>query len=395
MGLNEDALELHRSHRGKIATALKIKLENKRDLSLAYTPGVAEVCRAIARSKESVYDYTIKGNTVAVVSDGTAVLGLGDIGPEAAMPVMEGKALLLKAFANVDAFPICLGTKDVEEIVNIVTNIAPAFGGVNLEDISAPRCFEIEERLQNLGIPVMHDDQHGTAIVILAALINTSKITGKKLEDMRIVISGAGAAGTAVANLLLCVGVDKKICTSVREIIVCDRKGIINRDRTDLTGPKKKLAEHTNPNNTTGSLSDAMKGADVFIGLSTANLVSSDMVKSMAAKSVVFAMANPVPEIMPEEAKAAGAFIVGSGRSDYPNQINNVLAFPGVFRGALDVRASRIDNRMKISAAHALANCISSPTVEKILPDALDKTVAPAVAEAVRKAARESGLARV
>ncbi|MBS3054250.1 MAG: NADP-dependent malic enzyme [Candidatus Aenigmarchaeota archaeon] len=389
MGLREEALELHRRNGGKVEIKSKVSVKNRKELALAYTPGVAEVCKEIAANKADAYLYTMKSNSVAVVSDGTAVLGLGDIGPEAAMPVMEGKAILFKQFAGVDGFPICLDTKDTEEIIRIVKAIAPAFGGINLEDISAPRCFEIEERLQDIGIPVFHDDQHGTAIVILAGLINASRVTGKPLESMKIVISGAGAAGMAVAKMLTCVNVDKKICTPVREVIICDSKGPISRKRNGLEGVKKTMANVTNPRNVEGALADALKGADVFIGLSKGNLVTKEMVKTMAPKSVVFAMANPVPEILPGEAMAGGAFIIGTGRSDFPNQINNVLAFPGVFRGALDARAPRITEKMKVYAARALAACVKNPAPEMVIPDPFDKNVPLSVAEAVRKAARE------
>ena len=389
MGLKEEALELHRRNSGKVEIKSKVSVKDRKELSLAYTPGVAEVCKEIAANKSSAYIYTMKSNSVAVVTDGTAVLGLGDIGPEAALPVMEGKAILFKQFGGVDGFPICLDTKDPEEIIRIVKAIAPAFGGINLEDISAPRCFEIEERLQEIGIPVFHDDQHGTAIVILAALINASKVAGKPLESMKIVLSGAGAAGMAVAKLLLCVGVDRGICTPAKEVIICDSKGIISKSRKDLDGVKKSMAGLTNPRNVQGTLADALKGADVFIGVSKGNLVTKEMIKSMAPKPIIFAMANPVPEIMPNEAKAGGAFIIGTGRSDFPNQINNVLAFPGVFRGALDARVPRITEKMKIYAAKALAACVKNPSQEMIIPDPFDSNVPLSVAEAIRKAAKE------
>lgn len=382
-------MELHRKNNGKVEIKSKVSVKDRKELSLAYTPGVAEVCKEIAANKDNAYIYTMKSNSVAVVTDGTAVLGLGDIGPEAAMPVMEGKAILFKQFGGVDGFPICLNTKDADEIISIVKAIAPAFGGINLEDISAPRCFEIEERLQDIGIPVFHDDQHGTAIVILAGLINASKVTSKPLESMKIVISGAGAAGMAVAKLLMCVDVDKKICTAAKEVIVCDSKGPISKKRKGIDGVKKMMADITNPENIEGTLADALKGADVFIGLSKGNLVTKEMVKTMAPKSVIFAMANPVPEILPDEAKAGGAFIIGTGRSDFPNQINNVLAFPGVFRGALDARAARITEKMKVYAARALASCVKNPTPEMIIPDPFDKNVPLSVAEAVKKAAKE------
>ena len=371
---------------GKLEVKPRISVDSKEKLSIAYTPGVAEVCREIYNNPDAVYDYTIKGNSVAVVSDGSAVLGLGNIGPEAALPVMEGKALLFKEFAGIDAFPICLATQESNEIIKIVKAIAPVFGGVNLEDISAPRCFEIEAALQGIGIPVMHDDQHGTAIVVLAGLINAAKAVGKQLEELKVVISGAGAAGTAVARLLLCLGIDRQICTSVREIIICDSKGIIHKGRADLAPHKKELADATNKSGIAGSLADAMKGCDAFIGVSAPGIVTEEMIRTMANNAIVFAMANPVPEIMPDIAGRAAA-VVATGRSDFPNQVNNVLAFPGVFRGALDARASRITNEMKLAAAYALAGCVK-PSAGRILPEALDRSVAQKVAEAVRKAIR-------
>ncbi len=394
MDIYEESLKLHREKKGKIEIRPKIIVRTKKDLSLVYTPGVAAASREIAGSRNKVFDYTMKGNSIAVLTDGSAVLGLGNIGPEAALPVMEGKALLFKELAGIDAFPVCVKTQEPDEIIRIAENIAPVFGGINLEDISAPRCFEIEERLQSIGIPVMHDDQHGTAITILAALINAAKAAGKRLEDLHVVISGAGAAGTATARLLLCLGYDKKICTSVREIIVCDSRGIISRTGKDLNKHKMMLAESTNPAGISGSLSDAVKGADVFIGLSAGNILNRDMIRSMAEKPIIFAMANPVPEIMPDVAKEAGAFVVGTGRSDFPNQINNALAFPGVFRGALDAKAVKINSEMKLAAAYALAGCVKNPSVESIVPDVLDSNVVKKVAEAVRKAAVESNEVR-
>ncbi len=394
MDMKEEALKLHLDNKGKIEVVSKIKIQSKKDLTLAYTPGVAEVCRAIAEDKRRVWDYTIKQNCVAVISDGSAVLGLGNIGPEAGLPVMEGKALLFKEFANIDAFPICLDTQNENEIINIVRNIAPVFGGVNLEDISAPRCFTIEEALQDIGIPVMHDDQHGTAIVILGALINAAKVVGKRLEDLKIVISGAGAAGTAVAKLLLCLGYDRKICTSVKEIILVDRKGIIYEGRGDELQNKQELAKVTNPERRSGTIREAVAGADVFIGVSSGGLLKQEMIKAMADDPIVFAMANPIPEIMPNEALEGGARIVATGRSDFPNQVNNVLAFPGVFRGALDARATRITNEMKLAAAYTLSKCITNPSEENIIPSALDKSIAPKIAEAVKKAAIEGGVVR-
>lgn len=387
MDFKKKALDLHKKLKGKLEVRSKIKLENREDLSLAYTPGVAEPSRVIAGDKEAVYEYTIKGNTVAIVSDGSAVLGLGNIGPEAALPVMEGKAAILKEFAGVDAFPICLGTQDTDEIVRTVELIAPVFGAVNLEDISAPRCFEIEERLQGIGIPVFHDDQHGTAIVLLAGLINAVKLAGKDIQSLKVVISGAGAAGTAITKLLKCVNHKSEdgVCIPVKDIIVCDSKGIISRDRGDISGYKEKIAGLTNVGNVSGGLKEAIVGADVFIGVSAPGVLTGEMIKTMNDKSIVFAMANPTPEIMPDEAKKAGVFVVATGRSDFPNQINNALAFPGVFRGALDTRAKQITPGMKLAAAYALAEYIDSPSVEKILPPATDKGVVETVAKAVRE----------
>ncbi len=381
------SLEFHESHQGKIALKSKVRIKTKKDLSLAYTPGVAGPCLHIQKNKDDVYRYTGKANFVAVVSDGSSVLGLGDLGALAAQPVMEGKAMLFKGFAGVDAFPLCLDTKDTDEIIATVKNIAPVFGGINLEDISAPRCFEIETRLKKLlNIPVFHDDQHGAALVMLAGLINALKVVGKKFSEIKVVISGAGAAGTASARLLMDEG--------VRDIIVCDSKGIIHKARDDLNPYKKELAELTNKNNEKGKLADAMKGADVFIGLSVGGIVSQDMVRSMSHDAIVFPLANPIPEIMPEKAKQAGARIVGTGRSDCPNQINNALGFPGIFRGALDVRAKDINEQMKLAAANALASLVE-PTEKMIIPSIFDPDVAPSVASAVAKAAMESGVARL
>ncbi len=393
MGIDEESLELHKKNKGKIEVKPKVALENRKDLSLAYTPGVAAVSRVIAEDKKKIFDYTIKSNTVAVVSDGSAVLGLGNIGAEAALPVMEGKAVLFKQLAGIDAFPICLTTQDSDEIISIVKNISPAFGGINLEDISAPRCFYIENALQDTGIPVMHDDQHGTAVVVLAALINASKAVGKNIEELRIAISGAGAAGTAIAKLFLCLGIDRKICTPVKEIVVCDSKGIIHEGRHDLNEPKKELAKLTNRENRKGMLGDAVKNMDVFIGVSKGNLLTKEMVKTMNDKPIIFAMANPVPEIMPDDAKDAGAAVVATGRSDFPNQVNNVLGFPGIFRGALDAKAVKINNEMKLAAAYALAKCIK-PSENEILPSPLDKNVVKNIAAAVKKAAIETGVVR-
>ena len=392
MNLKEEALKLHKINHGKLATKSKVRVATKEDLSLVYTPGVAEVCKEIAANPESVYDYTFKSNSVAVVTDGSAVLGLGNIGAEASLPVMEGKCVLFKELADIDAFPICIKTQNDKEIINIVKNIAPAFGGINLEDIAAPRCFAIEEALQDIGIPVMHDDQHGTAIVILAALMNAAKVVNKNIEDLKVVINGAGAAGTAVTKLLLCLGIDKNICTSVKEIVVCDSKGIIYDGRADLNEFKIQLSKVTNRNKRKGILKDALIGADAFIGVSTGNLLNADDLRKMNRDAIVFAMANPVPEIMPDEAMKVAA-VVGTGRSDFPNQINNSLAFPGVFKGALDSKAIMINNEMKIAAAHALANCIK-PAKDNILPYTLDKRVATKVAEAVKNIAIETDVIR-
>ncbi len=391
--LKERALELHRANKGKLAVKSKVSVTTKDDLSLVYTPGVAEVCKEIAANKDLAYVYTCKANTVAVVSDGTAVLGLGDIGPYGAMPVMEGKAILFKELANIDAFPICLDTKDDDEIISIVKRIAPVFGGINLEDIAAPRCFKIERELQDLGIPVMHDDQHGTAVVTLAALINALKVVGKNITEATVVINGSGAAGIAVAKLLGCVDEDSKQCIPVRDIILCDTKGAIYQGRPDLNPEKEELAKHTNKLKKKGTLGDVLRGADVFIGLSKPNTLTGADIKNMSADAIVFAMANPTPEIMPDEALKAGVGIIGTGRSDFPNQINNSLAFPGIFRGALDAKAMRITNDMKIAAAHAIANAIK-PTKDNILPYTLDKPVHMAVAKAVKEAAIKGGVCR-
>lgn len=379
MTTNEKALELHEKWRGKLDTVSKTPVKTREDLSLAYTPGVAEPCKVIAQNKEAAYTYTWKSNTIAVVSDGSAVLGLGNIGPYAAMPVMEGKAVLFKEFGNVNAVPICLDTQDTEEIIKAVTYLAPGFGGINLEDISAPRCFEIEERLKaTLDIPVFHDDQHGTAIVVLAATINALKITGKKKEECKVVVNGAGAAGVAITKLLLNYG--------FTDIIMCNRGGAVNKQRADLNWMLQKMTDCTNPRQITGTLADALKGADIFIGVSAPNTVTCDMVSSMNKDAIIFAMANPVPEIMPDEAKAAGARIVGTGRSDFPNQINNVVAFPGIFKGALEGRAPQITEDMKLAAALAIAGLVpdSALNEDNIMPEAFDPRVADAVAEAVK-----------
>lgn len=378
------SLALHREHGGKLAVRSKVPIESKEDLSLAYTPGVAEPCRIIAAHPEEAFTLTLKKNSVAVVSDGSAVLGLGNIGPLAAIPVMEGKAVLFKEYADIDAFPICCDTQDVDEIVRFVTQLAPVFGGINLEDFSAPRCFEIEARLQDLGIPVMHDDQHGTAIVVLAALINAARVTNRRIDDLRVVINGAGAAGTAVAKLLRCVGLSSTECTSVKEILICDSKGILSTKRNDIAEhPVKQELAKLSRTEREGSLADALTDADLFIGVSKGNLLTEPMLRSMAKDPIIFALANPVPEVMPDDAKRWGAAVVGTGRSDFANQINNVLAFPGVFRGALDARAPRITDRMKIAAAWALADHVVQPSPERIIPSPLDKHAAQAVAEAV------------
>jgi malate dehydrogenase (oxaloacetate-decarboxylating) len=391
MSLRDDALKLHKDNKGKLNVQSKVPVTDKASLSLAYTPGVAEPCKEIHKNIDDVYEYTSKGNMVAVVSDGTAVLGLGDIGPYAALPVMEGKAVLFKEFGGVDAFPICVNTKDPDEIVNLVCMIEPAFGGINLEDISAPRCFEIENKLkEKLNIPIFHDDQHGTAIIVLAGLKNALRLTGKKMEDLVVVINGVGAAGVAIAKIILNIG--------VKDMLLVDSKGIIYKGRKDgMNWAKEEMAELTNKDLRTGGLAEAMKEADVFIGVSQANIVTEEMVKTMNKDAIIFAMANPVPEIDPDLAKKAGARVVGTGRSDYPSQINNVLAFPGVFRGTFDVRAKEINEAMKIAAANALAELIADDELKEdyIIPNPFDKRVRPAIAEAVAKAARETGAARI
>lgn len=390
MTIYEKALKFHEEKRGKLEICSRTPIKDSQDLSLAYTPGVAEPCREIYKNPSKAYLYTRKWNTVAVISDGTAVLGLGDIGPLASLPVMEGKSILFKEFGDVDAFPIVLDTKDVDEIVNTIVRISPSLGGINLEDISAPRCFEIEKRLkEKLDIPVFHDDQHGTAIVVLSGIINALKIVNKKLENLKIVINGAGSAGTAICKLLLSSG--------VKNIVMCDINGIIHKEADLKNNALKELSQITNPNNETGSLSNAMKGADIFIGVSAPNIVSKEMVASMNKDSILFAMANPTPEIFPEDAIEAGALIVGTGRSDYPNQINNVLAFPGVFRGALDVRAKEINEEMKVAAAYAIANAISDDELrpDNIIPKAFDLNVQNLVAEAVKNAAIRTGVNKI
>ncbi|MCM1121784.1 MAG: NADP-dependent malic enzyme [Eubacterium sp.] len=379
MTTNEKALKLHEQWHGKLETVSKTPVKTREDLSLAYTPGVAEPCKVIAQDKEAAYTYTWKSNTVAVVSDGSAVLGLGNIGPYAAMPVMEGKAVLFKEFGGVNAVPICLDTQDTEEIIKAVTYLAPGFGGINLEDISAPRCFEIEERLKEiLNIPVFHDDQHGTAIVVLAGIINALKVVGKQKENCKVVVNGAGSAGVAITKLLLNYG--------FINIIMCDKVGIIGKNTVGLNDMQQKMSEVTNPNNETGFLADALKGADIFVGVSAPNIVTADMVSSMNSDSILFAMANPVPEIMPDIAKAAGARVVGTGRSDFPNQVNNVVAFPGIFKGALEGRAVQITEEMKLAAAHAIAGLVPENELneDNIMPEAFDPKVAEVVAKAVK-----------
>ena len=380
MSIDEKAIFLHKQWHGKIETTSKAPVKNREDLSIAYTPGVAAPCRIIAEDPDAAYTYTLKANTVAVVSDGSAVLGLGNIGPEAAMPVMEGKCVLFKEFGNINAFPICLSTQDPDEIVAAVKAIAPTFGGINLEDISAPRCFEIEERLKKeLDIPVFHDDQHGTAIVVLAGIINSLKITGKKKEDCRVVVNGAGSAGIAIAKLLLRYG--------FTDVTLCDRQGILRSGMEGLNWMQESMMEVTTPRGLSGSLADALKDADIFVGVSAPGIVSKEMIASMHPDAILFAMANPVPEIMPDEARAAGARIVGTGRSDFPNQVNNVIAFPGIFKGALEGRATQITEEMKLAAAEAIAGLVSDDQLseEFILPEAFDPRVAQAVSAAVKR----------
>ena len=377
--MENNALELHKQWNGKLETTAKSKVNSREDLAIAYTPGVAEPCKVIAEDKDAAYTYTMKANTVAVVSDGSAVLGLGNIGPYAAMPVMEGKCVLFKEFGNINAVPICLDTQDTEEIIKTVKNIAPAFGGINLEDISAPRCFEIEERLKEmLDIPVFHDAQHGTAIVVLAGIINGLRVTGKKKEDCKVVVNGAGSAGVAITRLLLTYG--------FKDVTMCDKEGIIGKDYPNLNWMQQKMTEVTNLSNRKGTLADALKGADIFVGVSAPNIVTPEMVASMNKDSILFAMANPVPEIMPDVAKAAGARVVGTGRSDFPNQVNNVVAFPGIFKGALEGRATQITEEMKLAAATAIAGLVSDEELsdEFIMPEAFDPRVAEVVSNAVK-----------
>ncbi len=390
MSIFEESLVFHEEQKGKIEVVSRVSVNTARDMSLAYTPGVAQPCLEIQKDPEKAYVYTRRWNTIAVVSDGTAVLGLGDIGALASLPVMEGKAVLFKSFGDVDAFPIVIDTKDVDEIVETIARIAPSFGGINLEDIGAPRCFEVEKRLkEQLDIPVFHDDQHGTAIVTLAGLVNALKITGKKIETIKIIINGAGAAGNSIAKLLLLSGAGN--------IILCDRKGALYRGMTDRDDEKMSIAQVTNPENLSGTLEEVIKGADVFIGVSAAGALTPAMVRTMAKDAIIFAMANPTPEIFPDEAKAAGARIIGTGRSDFANQINNVLAFPGIFRGALDVRAKDINESMKVAAAYAIADAVSEAELHEdyIIPKPFNKEVQQRVAQAVGQAARQSGVARI
>ncbi len=390
MDFREQALELHRRNRGKLAIASKVPLRDRQDLTLAYTPGVAEPCKEIATNRDLVYEYTNRGNTVAIVTDGSAVLGLGNIGPEAAMPVMEGKAVLFKSFADVDAIPVCLASQDTEQIVQAVRLLAPSFGGINLEDISAPRCFEIERQLQAaLDIPVFHDDQHGTAIVVLAALLNALRVTGRELHSSRVVINGAGSAGSAIAKLLLGAGIS--------DLTLCDRHGTIHKGAIGNNPAQEELAAVSNPRGVQGGLADALQGADVFIGVSAGGVLNAQLVSLMSDRAIVFAMANPIPEILPDEAKAGGATVIGTGRSDFPNQINNVLAFPGIFRGALDVRAAVINEEMKLAAAEAIAAIALEQglSAEYIIPDVFDRRVVQQVATAVATAAESTGVARV
>jgi malate dehydrogenase (oxaloacetate-decarboxylating) len=391
-----ESLELHEKFQGKIEVHSKVPITNRRDLSLAYTPGVGAVCKEIHRDKNLAYKYTLKANTIAIVSDGSRVLSLGNIGGYAAIPVMEGKALLFKKLAGIDAFPICF-ERFHTEFADDIKNIAPVFGGIALEDIAAPRCFELEDALQGIGIPVMHDDQHGTAVVVLAALLNACRVTGKRFEDLNIVVCGAGAAGFAITRILRCIGYDPNLCSSVHDIIVCDTKGIIHRNRDRLYANKYKfiIAEETNKTGRKGELADAMEGADVCIGVSVPGIITPAMVRSMNNDPIIFALSHPTPEILPQDARMAGAAIVGTGRNEYPNQINYALAFPGIFRGALDVCATRISDEMKVAAAHALAGFIKRPQKDRILPQVLNRRVVKTIAQAVSAAAIASGCARV
>lgn len=382
----EESVDLHRKLKGKLSIVSKTEITSMEDLAVVYSPGVAQPCIEISRDISLAKELTIKANTVAIVTDGSAVLGLGNIGAEAAIPVMEGKAILFKEFAGIDAFPICIRTQDTAEIIQTIKNISPVFGGINLEDIQAPKCFEIEDSLQSLGIPVFHDDQHGTAIVLLAALMNACKVTNKKLSDLKIVINGSGAAGVAILKLLKCIDYDANYCTPVRDVIMCDTLGIISRDRKDLNTSKKELLKFSNKNNLNGTVKDALVGADVFIGVSSGNLLTAEDIQTMYKDPIVFAMANPTPEIMPDEAYNGGAAVVGTGRSDLPNQVNNVLAFPGIFKGALRAKANRITNEMKLAAAIALSEMVAEPSREHLLPNALDKSVPERIADAVEEA---------
>jgi malate dehydrogenase (oxaloacetate-decarboxylating) len=390
-----ESLDLHEKYQGKIEVHSKVPITNRRDLSLAYTPGVGAVCKEIYRDKDLAYKYTLKANTIAIVSDGSRVLSLGNIGGYAAIPVMEGKALLFKKLAGIDAFPVCFESFHTE-FVDEVKNIAPVFGGIALEDIAAPKCFELEDALQGIGIPVMHDDQHGTAVVVLAALINACRVTKKRFEDLNIVVCGAGAAGFAITRMLRCIGYDPNLCSSVNDIIVCDTRGIIHRHREGLYANKYKfiISEETNKKGRTGDLTDAMQGADVCIGVSVPAIITPAMIRSMNKDPIVFALAHPMPEILPHDARQAGAAIVGTGRNEYPNQINYALAFPGIFRGALDVHATRISDEMKVAAAHALAGFVKRPQKDRILPQVLNRRVVKAIARAVSEAAVAGGCAR-
>ncbi|MBO6740626.1 MAG: NADP-dependent malic enzyme [Phycisphaerales bacterium] len=393
-----ESVDLHRTYKGKVSIECKVPLLSRDDLSRAYTPGVARPCEMIRDNPAESFNLTMRGNSVCVLTDGTAVLGLGNIGPAAAMPVMEGKACLFKSFGDIDAVPLCVdvpeGDAGTQQLIAIAKAIAPSYAGINLEDIAAPRCFAVEDALQDIGIPVMHDDQHGTAIVLLAAMINAMKVVGKSFSDARVVINGAGAAGTAIAELLRCVDHEADVCVSVKEVIMCDSKGIISPDRTDLNEEKKQLLRFTNRPGISGSVKDAIRGADVFVGVSVGNLLDADDIRTMNNDAIIFAMSNPTPEITPDEARRGGARVIGTGRSDFPNQVNNVLAFPGIFRGAIDARATRISSRMKLAAAHALADAVGEPSPDRVIPDPLDKSIADTVAAAVRHAAEESNCAR-
>ncbi len=382
----QKSIDLHKKLRGKLEITSKTIISSKKDLAVVYSPGVAQPCREISENPEKAYEYTIKGNTIAVLSDGSAVLGLGNIGAKAAIPVMEGKAILFKQFGGVDAFPICLDTQESEEIIDTVKRIAPVFGGINLEDISAPRCFEIEAALQDIGIPVFHDDQHGTAVVTLAGILNSCKVVNKKIENLKVVINGAGSAGVAIAKLLRCISLDPNVCLSIKEIIICDSKGVISKSRENLSEVKQELLAYSNPRDISGSMQDAIVDADVFIGVSKGNILSASDVMTMNTNPILFALANPEPEIMPDEAYKGGAAIVATGRSDFPNQVNNVLVFPGIFRGALDARAKRITPEMKLAAAYALADCVKNPTYDKIIPSSFEEGIADKVADSVANA---------